>query len=407
MDISQIITEEYVVHDPDTPVSKLVGTFDDPSIIGVIVAGDTYEGVITRRQLATSHLQPNQKLGSLTWNVPRLSPDEDVRKVAQLMIDSDSQILPVFENEEISGVVTVDGILTEVLPFLDAATVKDAYTNELVTLTPGDSLGKAINLFREQRFTHLPVIDDRDAVGILSLYDILDVRSRSEMRSQGGDAGGVDPSGGAISSSNASSRRGGYGAREGEIDRMLDLPVRDMMTSPVRTITVDATLDVAVSEMSEVGGSSLVVTENGRPFGIITKTDILDALTWEAEGTRAVQVYGTDLLNDMQQSEIVALIEKFDDRDHGMSILDAKVHLHEHNETRRGQSLLYARVRLYTDNGLYMASGEGFGAKEAIGEARDILERQIRDKKTYAKSKKPRDEEYWEKRFGWILEELK
>jgi hypothetical protein len=67
--------------------------------------------------------------------------------------------------------------------------------------------------------------------------------------------------------------------------------------------------------------------------------------------------------------------------------------------------LLLARIRLYTDAGLYMASGEGFGATHALNEARDVLERRIRDRKTHGRSKKPPSEEYWEKRFGWLLEE--
>jgi len=118
---------------------------------------------------------------------------------------------------------------------------------------------------------------------------------------------------------------------------MLDLPVRDIMVSPVRTIRPDETLDVAVDEMFEIDASSLVVTENGAPHGIVTKTDVLDSLTWEAGGTRGVQVYGTDLIDDVAYDEIVAMVEKFDDRDHGMNAIDARVHLHEHDETRRGR----------------------------------------------------------------------
>jgi hypothetical protein len=157
--------------------------------------------------------------------------------------------------------------------------------------------------------------------------------------------------------------------------------------------------------MFEVGGSSLVVTDDGRPFGIVTKTDVLDSLTWEAGGNRGVQLYGADLLDDMSYDEVVAMIDKFDDRDHGMNVLDAKIHLHEHDEKLRGTPLVMARIRLHTDRGQYIASGEGYGARHAINETRDVLERQIRDRKTHGKSKKPPGEEFWEKRFGWLLEE--
>ncbi len=405
MDIANIVSEDYVEFSPDTRVSKLAGTFEDSDIRGIVVHGDEFEGIVTRRQLATSHHQPNEKLGSLVWHVPRLAPDEDVRKVAQLMIDSDSHLLPVFEGNELIGVVTADGILEEVKPFLDAATVAEAASTDLITVEPDASFGEALHILRENRITHLPVVEGDDAVGALSLYDVTELTVRSTAQSQGGDPpGGTDSFGGDISDSGGRTRGGGFGAREGELTRILDLPVRDLMVSPVRTIHPEETLETAVEEMFEMGGSSLVVTENGNPFGIVTKTDILDSLTWEAGGNRGVQIYGVDLIDDISYDEIVAMVEKFDDRDHGMNLLDAKVHLHEHDEKLRGTPLLLARIRLHTDQGLYIASGEGYGASQAINDARDVLERQIRDKKTHGKSKKPKSEEFWERRFGWMLE---
>jgi len=401
MDISQLVSENYVEYPPDTRVSKLAGTFDDPSVEGVVVHGDQFEGVVTRRQLASSQHQPDEKLASLVWHVPKLAPDEDVRKVARLMIDSDSRILPVFEGGTLVGVVTGDDVLEAVQSFLDAATVSDAASTDLVSLDPDATFGEAIHEFRERRITHLPVVEDDDAIGIVSLYDVIDRSIRPDSKSQGGDGGGTDAFGGQLS---GSTRRGGFGAREGERARMLDLPVRDVMSSPVRTIDPAATLQRAVEEMFDVGGSALVVTDDGSPHGIVTKTDVLDALTWEAGGNRSVQVYGMDLVDDVTSDEILAMVETFADRDHGMDVLDAKVHLHEHDEQRRGVPLLLARIRLHTDRGLYIASGEGYGAKHAVNEARDVLARQIRDRKSTDRNKKPRDEDYWEKRFGWLLE---
>ena len=404
MDIIDIVSTEYVTLPPDTPVSKLVGTFDDASVAGVVVYGTEFEGVVTRRQLASSQHQPDQKLESVIWNVPRVTADEDVRRVAQLMIDGGSRLLPVFDDDELIGVVTANDVLESVKPFLDAATVGEAYSPDVVTIGPRTSVGEALNVFRENRITHIPVVEDDAVDGIVSLYDLMDLTIRETVRSQGGDAGDTraDTDGAAVS--DGRTRRGGFGAREGELARVLDLPVRDVMVSPVRTIAPDRTLETAVEELFEIGGSSLVVERDGELAGIVTKTDILDSLTWEADETRAVQVYNADLLDDVAYDEVVEMIEKFDDRDHGMDVLDAKVHLHRHDEKLRGTPLLLARVRLHTDRGLYIASAEGYGASHALNEVRDVLERQIRDKKTYGRSKKPRNEEFWEKRFGWILE---
>ena len=404
MEIAPIVSEEFVSFSPDATVSKLAGAFDDPSVKGVAVHGDEFEGIVTRKQLATSHHPPDEKVGSLVWHVPRLAPDEDVRKVARLMIDSDAPLLPVFEGSDLAGVVTVDGILDAVQPYLEAATVAEAHTSDLVTLDPDSTFGEALHVLRENRISHLPVVEAGSAVGVLSLHDVVDITVRSEQGSQGGHPSGTDAFGGDMSAGSGRSH-GGFGAREGELARMLDLPVRDVMTTPVRTIHPDATLETAVEEMFGADASSLVVTKNGDPFGIVTKTDVLDSLTWEAGGSRSVQLYGAELIDDIQYDDIVAMVDRFDDRDGGMRVLDARIHFHKHDETFRGTPLLLARVRLHTDRGLYIASGEGYGAKQALNEARDVLERRIRDRKTYGRSKKHPDEEYWEKRFGWLLEE--
>jgi len=407
MNIETAITTDYVKLSPDTAVSKLVGTFDDPSVRGVVVAGDEFEGVITRRQVARSHQKPGEKLSSLAWHVPRVTPDGDIRQVARLMIDSDSRLLPVFweDDGEMVGVVTDDTVLREVEPYLDAATVKDAYTPNIHAVNPETTFGKALHLMRENRITHLPVVDEAEPVGILSLYDLVDITIREMQQSQGGDAGGTDAHGADIADRAATTHGGGYGAREGELARILDLPVRDVMVSPVKTADTGETLQTAVDRMFEADISSLVVTTEGETAGIVTKTDLLESLTWEVEGTRAVQVYGSDLLGDTTYENVVDMIDKFDDRDGGMAVLDAKIHLQKHDERHRGTPLLLARIRLHTDRGLYMASGEGYGAQQALNDARDKLERRIRDRKTRGRSKKPPDEEFWEKRFGWMLEE--
>lgn len=403
MNITDIISESYESFEPNDPVSTLVGTFAAPRVRGVVIEDDRYRGVVTRRQLATSHHQPNQRLGSIATNLPRIHPDEDIRRVAQLMVHSDALLLPVMDDGDLTGVITADDIVAAVRESLDAVTVEDVWSDELVTIAPEDTFGRSLPLFREHNIAHLPVVDD-EVVGILSLYDLVDFRIREMTRSQGGSGGGTDAFGGAITSEAGRTRRGGYGSREGELARILDLPVADVMVSPVATIELEHSLGEAVDAMDHIGGSSLVVTVDGAAAGIVTITDILKALTWEAPARRAVQVYGIDLLDDTDYDRIVAMVDRLDDRDSGLAVLDAKLHLHEHDETLRGRPLIMARFRLHTDRGLFIGTGEGFGAAHAIREARNVLERRLLDHKEHARSKKSmEDEERWEKRFGWWL----
>ena len=403
MDIAPIVTDDYVTFQSTTPVSQLAGTFQDTSIRGALISDQSPIGIVTRRQLVNSHHHPETTVGTLSWNCPRLAVDEDIRQVAQLMVENDTHLLPVYEDGRLEGVVTARDICNAVKPHLDVVTVEEVFTTPLKTIDVSTSIGQALNTFREHRITHLPVMDAGAVTAILSIHDVLGLTIRAEHRSQGGDPDGVDAFGGRIADSAASTRGGGYGAREGDRTRMHDTPVRDVTSTPVHTIEREATLDQAVDRFDGIEGSSLVVDADSPVPGILTITDIIDALTWETSETRPVQIYGVDHLGDISYDEIIAIVERVDSRDAAVRIVDAKVHVSAQSERHRGTPLIHVNFRLDTDRGLFIASAEGYGARAALKQARDILDRQLRDRKTYDRTKKPPDPEFVEQRYGWVL----
>jgi CBS domain-containing protein len=186
---------------------------------------------------------------------------------------------------------------------------------------------------------------------------------------------------------------------------MLDLPVRNLMSETVTTVRRSAPLDEAVETMFDRDISSLVVTNDDteEPVGIVTKTDVIEALTWEREDRRTVQVFGLDLLEDSDDDDVAALIESVTSKYGEMDVIKASIELQEHKEQTRGVPLVLARIRLVTDRGYFTADGEGHGATHAIRLAANAIERQILKGKTYGQSKKPRDPEEQEKLYGWWL----
>ncbi len=67
-----------------------------------------------------------------------------------------------------------------------SAIVRDVSTLKPVTCAPGDDLGTALRLMRQYEVQHLPVVDDGDIVGVISLADIIFERPDEER-------GGFDP----------------------------------------------------------------------------------------------------------------------------------------------------------------------------------------------------------------------
>ncbi|MDX1746825.1 MAG: CBS domain-containing protein, partial [Halobacteriales archaeon] len=383
MDIAEILSTSFTEFDIGTPLSKVAGAFENQELDAVIVTdGDEYRGIVSRRQLASSSNQPSAKVGSHVQHVPAVERTEDVREVARLMIASDAQTLPVLDDDRVYGVVTADAVLAAVRPFLDAATVDEAYSAELISVPPETGIGKALNTLRESGIAHLPVVDNGELVGMVSLYDVIEFTTRGGSRSQGGSPGNV---GGRATGGS----HGGFGAREGDSDRMLDLPVRNLMSDEVVTVGRNTTLDDVVETMFEQGISSLVVTEGetNEPVGIVTKTDVIEALTWERdEGRHLVQVFGLDLLDGMDRDGVSALIESVTSKYGDMQVIKASVELQEHKEQTRGVPLVLARIRLVTDRGYFSADGEGYGATHALRLAANAVERQLLKGKTYGQS---------------------
>src|SRR6056297_978224 len=166
MDISEILSTKFTEFDIGTPLSKVAGAFENQELDAVVVTdGDEYRGVVSRRQLSSSSNQPSAKVGSQVQHVPTVERTEDVREVARLMIGADAKTLPVLKDTRAVGVVTADAILEAVRPFLDAASVEDAYTAQLISVTPEVSIGKALNVLREAGIAHLPVVDKDNLEG--------------------------------------------------------------------------------------------------------------------------------------------------------------------------------------------------------------------------------------------------
>lgn len=328
---------------------------------------------------------------------------EDVREMARLMIGSDAKALPVLDDGRLVGLVTADAVLAAVKPYLDAVTVEDTFSTELLSATPDTTVGKALNTLRKGRIARLPIVEAGELQGMLSLYDVIEFTTRGGSKSQGGSSDEFGVAGGY--SNSAGGGRGGFGAREGDSDRMLDVPVRDLMSDVVATVRQATPLDEVVETMFEQEISSLVVTtgDTDQPLGIITKTDVIDALTWEPDDRDAVQVFGLDLLKGMDYDAISDMIDGIASKYADMSVVKASIQLQEHKEQSRGVSLVLARIRLVTDRGYFTADGEGFGAAHALRLAANAVERQVLKGKTYGQSKKHPGTEERDRLYGWWL----
>jgi CBS domain-containing protein/ribosome-associated translation inhibitor RaiA len=243
-----------------------------------------------------------------------------------------------------------------VLDSLDALDVSEIYTDDVVTVSTETNVGTVINRLREHGISRLPVLDEEgDLTAMVTTHDIADFAVRSMERQQKGD-------------------------RSGDIDRILDIPVYDIMNSPVATTTGSESVEAAVRRMLENDYAGLVVTpddDDSTVVGIITKTDVLRALTFTEEDHMDVQITNIKFLDTITREEIRQEIGQVAEKYQEMHVQHAHVRFHKHKERLRGTPLIQAQIRLRTNRGQVAGSGEGYGAETAFNVALDKLERRV------------------------------
>lgn len=362
MDIADIATTDYVAVDVGTRMGKVRSTFDNGNSKGIIVTDDDeYAGVISEREVLQSHVEDDAKVGALikpsrTDPTPKVERREGVREVARKLVEGNAKIAPVFEHDDLWGVVTEDRILEAVLDNLDAISVGDIYSANPITIREQDGIGKAINHLREHGISRLPVINENGYLsGVVTTHDIADFVIRKNETTTTGD-------------------------RVGDTDRMLDVPVYDIMNSPVETTTLETSVQEAVERMLEIDFAGLVVTpadDDRTVEGVVTKTDVLRALSFTENELMDVQITNVSLLDTITREAITESIQDVADKYAEMQVHHAHVRFHEHKEKLRGTPLIQCQIRLRTNKGQVAGSGEGYGAESSFRVALDKLERNV------------------------------
>ncbi|EMA18489.1 CBS domain-containing protein [Haloarcula argentinensis] len=357
MDIADIATREFVEVDANKRLGKVRSIFERENPKGIIVTeDDDYAGVITQKQLVQSHVEDNAKAGAMTRSAPKVERTDDVREVARVLVEGGVKLAPVFEAGELWGIVTEDDILDAVLDNLDALSVEDIYTRDVITVSEDTNVGQVVNLLRKHGISRLPVLGDDDGLtGMVTRHDIVDVVVRDMNKTTRGD-------------------------RSGEIERVLDMPVYDVMSSPVETAKLGDSVEDAVARMLDNDFAGLVVTpedDDTHVAGILTKTDVLRALTYTEEEHMDVQITNIKLLDTISRADIRSDIETVADKYGAMQVQHAHVRFHEHKEKLRGTPLIQCQIRLRTNKGQAAGSGEGYGAETAFNVALDKLERNV------------------------------
>ncbi len=122
--------------------------------------------------------------GNKVWSI---SLDTSVLEALQLMTDKKVGALLIVEDGKIAGIISerdfVHGVAEKERCIVNT-TVAEYMTPKVITITPEQTVEECMQLMTAQHIRHLPVVENDDLVGIISIGDIVkEIISNEKSRS--------------------------------------------------------------------------------------------------------------------------------------------------------------------------------------------------------------------------------
>lgn len=114
--------------------------------------------------------------------VVTISPDRTVLEAVETLVAKNIGSVVVTRDAGILGILTERDILRltrDRHPELDRLRISEAMTTEVITATPEDEIGHAMEVMTENRIRHLPILSGGRLAGLLSIGDVVDSLRKS------------------------------------------------------------------------------------------------------------------------------------------------------------------------------------------------------------------------------------
>ena len=111
--------------------------------------------------------------GYTVWHI---SPEATVFEAIQLMADKNVGAIPVMSGGRLTGILTERDYTRKVAlagKTSKQTLVKEIISPNVVTVAPEDSVDQCMRLMTEHRIRHLPVLQNDEVVGIISIGDLV------------------------------------------------------------------------------------------------------------------------------------------------------------------------------------------------------------------------------------------
>lgn len=358
--VLDVCSKGFATVNENDPLSRCLELFkkEMPPVLAVMDKNGKYAGVISRRWITRSRLDPaTTKVRTLMRPAPRVDPSVSLSKAAKLMIESGVRQIPVFDKKKLVGFVTDEDIIHgAVTQEWGNTEIQSIMTKAPYVVEGNRSVGAVLSIFRERGISHVPVMEEGKLVGIISIADVIEQVFQPRKKQTVGDI-------------------------KGEKVPMLNVPAKGIMAKPVITVQPETSLKEAERKMHEHNVSCLPIVAGEKLTGIVTKLDFLEPISQIEVSERkfTVQFAVKDIeVNPDEQAFMMAEFDTFARKYEDIFQMGTLfVYLKTHGTNHKGVPLVHCRLQLRTVKGTFYSSGEGFGVEPTFRVSLDRLDKRI------------------------------
>lgn len=256
-----------------------------------IVDAGAYTGMVSYGSiLKKKNLTMDMKVKNLIRNLPTVTEDTDITKIAEYMVANNCRQLAVLNGKKVIGLVSRRGLIDIAarMKALKEIKIWEIMTSPVEFLRDNAMLQDAIDIMRRLDIRTIPIMDNADKlVGIVGMKEIIDNFWKDESKMLGD-----------ISKNNKA-----------------QITVESVCTTNVATIEWDDNIDDAAAMMIEHGFSTVPVMDGDETVGILTEYDVIELISSCREREALfVQISGLDdedkIFTDAMYADIEEEIKK-------------------------------------------------------------------------------------------------
>lgn len=356
MSIKDLVEEPKVVVGYSERIREIVSKMREYNQWVVPVVKDReLVGILSYNDLLRKRVSPESKVINLMSPVISINDNSDVTQVVAKFYTTKARGIPVVDDKKrLVGMITRERILSY---FLDQGEFKNVKVMEVmnspvITINAEDSVARARWLMSNNNVTKLPILDEKKLVGIISARDIVD-----RLYSSGGK------------------KKASILTEE---ERLMAMPVKEIMSYPVITVSGKENVESAVKTLLSRKISGMPVVEGDLITGMFSGIDAISIVAKKFELEMPIEA---KLTSELKQGDTKALIDGILERylsrlERLTDILNFKVTFKE--EAKSADKKVYqVTAKVVTKVGEFVTKESDWDPVTAVRKAVEKLEERV------------------------------